>query len=310
MASRSPGHIRNVDPIMLKERGSVVTVQYGRLDVIDGAFVLVDKYGVRTQIPVGGLACVMLETGTTITHEAVKLASRVGCLLMWVADGVGRVYASGAHGGARADRLLLQAKAASDETARLHVVREMYRLRFKQEPPKNRSVQQLRGIEGSRVRRMYELLAKQYGIPWSRRSYKVEDWKSADPVNRALSTATASLYGICEAAVLVAGYSPAIGYIHTGKPLSFVYDIADIFKFDTVVPAAFRTIARQSNSIEHDTRIACRDLFRSQKILKRIVPVIDQVIHASGLRPPEIQPDQLTPAIPDKEKLSDGDRHN
>ncbi|MEX2445557.1 MAG: type I-E CRISPR-associated endonuclease Cas1e [Alkalispirochaeta sp.] len=295
---------------MLKERGSVVSVQYGRLDVIDGAFVLVDTYGVRTQIPVGGLACVMLETGTTITHEAVKLASRVGCLLMWVADGVGRVYASGAHGGARADRLLLQAKAAIDESARLQVVREMYRLRFQQEPPKNRSVQQLRGIEGSRVRRMYELLARQYRIPWNRRSYKVYDWNSADPVNRALSTATASLYGVCEAAILIAGYSPAIGYIHTGKPLSFVYDIADIFKFDTVVPAAFRTVARNSQSIERDTRIACRDLFRSEKILKRIVPVIDRVIHASGLQPPQVQPDQLTPAIPNAGKLSDGSRNN
>lgn len=310
MASRSPGHIRNVEPIMLKERGSIVAVQYGQLDVIDGAFVLVDRHGVRTQIPVGGLACVMLETGTSITHEAVKLAARVGCLLIWVADGVGRVYASGAHGGARSDRLLLQAKAASDESARLQVVREMYRLRFQQEPPKNRSVQQLRGIEGSRVRRMYELLAKQYRIPWNRRSYKVEDWNSADPVNRALSTATASLYGICEAAVLVAGYSPAIGYIHTGKPLSFVYDIADIFKFDTVVPAAFRTVSQNSQSIERDTRIACRDLFRSRKILKRIVPVIDQVIHASGLKPPEIQPDQLTPAIPNSGKLSDAGRSN
>jgi CRISPR-associated protein Cas1 len=129
-------------------------------------------------------------------------------------------------------------------------------------------------------------------------------------VNRALSTATASLYGICEAAILIAGYSPAIGYIHTGKPLSFVYDIADIFKFETVVPAAFRTVAKGSQSLERDVRIACRDSFRSQRILKRIVPVIDQVIYASGLTPPKVQPDQLTPAIPNAGKLSDAHRDN
>ena len=46
--------------------------------------------------------------------------------------------------------------------------------------------------------------------------------------NRCLSAATACLHGLTEAAVLAAGYAPAIGFLHTGKPLSFVYDIADL----------------------------------------------------------------------------------
>jgi CRISPR-associated protein Cas1 len=151
-------------PIPMKDRVSVLFVEKGNLDVLDGAFVIVDKNGVRTHIPVGGVACLMLEPGTRVSHAAVTLAARVGCLLVWVGDGGVRLYAAGQPGGARADRLLYQAKLALDDDARLKVVRKMYAMRFKEEPPERRSVEQLRGIEGVRVRKMYELLAKQYKV--------------------------------------------------------------------------------------------------------------------------------------------------
>ena len=120
--------------------------------MLDGAFVVVDKRGVRTHIPVGGVACLMLEPGIRVSHAAVTLASRVGCLLVWIGEAGVRLYASGQPGGARADRLLYQAKLALDDTARLNVVRKMYALRFKEEPPARHCVEQLRGIEGVRVR--------------------------------------------------------------------------------------------------------------------------------------------------------------
>lgn len=151
-------------PIPIKDRVSVLFLEKGRLDVLDGAFVLVDKNGVRTHIPVGGVACLMLEPGIRVSHAAVTLASRVGCLLVWVGEAGVRLYASGQPGGARADRLLYQAKLALDDTARLNVVRKMYEMRFKERPPERRSIQQLRGIEGVRVRKMYELLARQYKV--------------------------------------------------------------------------------------------------------------------------------------------------
>lgn len=130
-------------PIPMKDRLSVIFIYKGNLDVLDGAFVVVDKNGVRKQIPVGGIACLMLEPGTRVSHAAVVLAARVGCLLVWVGDGGVRLYASGQPGGARADRLLYQAKLALDDTARLKVVRKMYAIRFKEEPPERRSVEQL-----------------------------------------------------------------------------------------------------------------------------------------------------------------------
>jgi len=64
------------------------------------------------------------------------------------------------------------------------------------------------------------------------------------PPNRCLSAATACLHGLTEAAVPAAGYSPAIGILHTGKPLSFVYDIADPWKLTMVAPQAFKVAGR------------------------------------------------------------------
>jgi CRISP-associated protein Cas1 len=292
-------------PIPIKDRVSVFFLELGQLDVLDGSFVLVDKNGVRTHIPIGGVACLMLEPGIRVSHAAVTLASRVGCLLVWVGEAGVRLYASGQPGGARADRLLYQAKLALDDSARLKVVRKMYTLRFKEEPPERRSVEQLRGIEGVRVRKMYELLAKQFGVAWKRRNYDHTQWGSGDLPNRCLSSATACLYGIAEAAVLAAGYAPAIGFIHTGKPQSFVYDIADIFKFETVVPAAFRIAARKPGNPEREVRLACRDSFRQSRLLDRIIPTIEEVLAAGGISKPEAPAESVAPVIPNKEGIGD-----
>ena len=292
-------------PVPIKDRVSVFYVEKGNLDVIDGAFVVVDKNGVRTHIPVGGVACLMLEPGSRVSHAAVTLAARVGCLLVWIGEAGVRLYAAGQPGGARADRLLYQAKLALDDTARLKVVRKMYEIRFGEKSPERRSVNQLRGIEGARVRKMYELLARQYKVPWKNRNYDHTSWGSGDLPNRCLSSATACLYGICEAAILAAGYAPAVGFIHTGKPQSFVYDIADIFKFETVVPVAFKIAAKKPDNPERAVRIACRDAFRQTKLLKRIIPTIEDVLTAGEISVPEKPQESVDIAIPNKEGIGD-----
>jgi len=292
-------------PIAMKERVSVLFVERGELDVIDGAFVLVDKSGVRTHIPVGSIACLMLEPGIRVSHAASVLAARVGTLLVWVGEGGVRLYAAGQPGGARADRLLHQARLALDESSRLKVVRKMYALRFGEEPPSRRSVDQLRGIEGARVRKTYEILAKRYNVEWKRRNYNHKIWQSGDLPNRCLSSATACLYGITEAAVLAAGYAPAVGFIHTGKPLSFVYDIADIFKFDTVVPVAFQVAARHPKEPEREVRLACRDAFRRTGLLARIIPTIEEILAVDGEPPKSLPSGVVGPAFPEPKGVGD-----
>jgi CRISPR-associated protein Cas1 len=284
-------------PIPLKERASIVFVERGQLDVIDGAFVLVDANGVRTVIPVGGLAAIMLEPGTRASHAAVSLAARAGTLLIWVGEAGVRLYATGQPGGARADRLLWQCRLAMDETARLKIVRRMFSMRFGEAAPERRSVDQLRGIEGARVRTIYAGLARQFGIQWTRRNYDPGHFDLSDTPNRCLSAATSCLYGITEAAVLAAGYAPAVGFLHSGKPLSFVYDIADLFKFETVVPVAFRVAAeaakgRLRGPAETAVRHECRNSFRKSDILTRLIPAIDEVLSAGEIAPPE-EPDYV-----------------
>src|SRR5436190_9985776 len=88
-------------PIPMKERSSIMFVEKGQLDVLDGAFVVIDKNGVRTHIPIGGLACVMLEPGARISHAAVALAARAGTLVVWVGEARLALYAAGQPGGAR-----------------------------------------------------------------------------------------------------------------------------------------------------------------------------------------------------------------
>ena len=296
-------------PIPMKDRISMIFVYYGRIDVKDGAFVVVNEVDgqdrERKHIPVGSVACIMLEPGTRISHAAVKLAAVTGTLLIWVGEAGVRLYSSGQPGGARSDKLLYQAGLALDEGLRLKVVKKMFEMRFGEKPPERRSVDQLRGIEGIRVKKLYELLARQYNVKWKGRRYDPKRWESGDVVNRCLSAATSCLYGVTEAAVLAAGYAPAVGFLHSGKPLSFVYDVADIFKFETIVPIAFQIASRNPAQPDREVRIACRDVFRRTRLLKRIIPSIEEILSAGGIQPPPPPEDAQPPAIPEPAKLGD-----
>tara|TARA_B100000683_G_scaffold277208_1_gene334517 strand:- start:2142 stop:3014 length:873 start_codon:yes stop_codon:yes gene_type:complete len=284
----------------------MIFVSMGRIDVKDGAFVVIDEVnGERKHIPVGSVACIMLEPGTRVSHMAVKLAATVGTLLIWVGESGVRLYSAGQPGGARSDKLLYQAKLALDDELRLKVVRKMFELRFGEAAPEKRSIDQLRGIEGARVRKTYELLAKQYGVKWHGRRYDPKDWDAGDTVNKCLSAATACLYGVTEAAILAAGYAPAVGFLHTGKPLSFVYDIADIVKFETVVPVAFQVAKRSPGQPDREVRIACRNSFRETRLLKRIVPLIEDILSAGGIAPPPPPDDAQPPVIPEPPSVGD-----
>lgn len=278
----------------------------GWIDVKDGAFVVIEKEDrIRTQIPVGSIACLLLEPGTRVSHAAVRLAAQVGTLLIWVGEAGVRLYSAGQPGGARSDKLLYQASLALDEQLRLKVVRKMFELRFGEEAPARRSVDQLRGIEGARVRKTYQLLATQYNVAWKGRTYDVKNWDKGDIANRCLSAATSCLYGVTEAAILAAGYAPAIGFLHTGKPLSFVYDIADLIKFETVVPVAFEVAGKNMPQPDRRVRQQCRDAFRSQRTLAKLIPLIEEVLQAGGIEPPPSPADSQPPAIPEPESVGD-----
>jgi CRISPR-associated protein Cas1 len=258
---------------------SYLYVEHCRIDQEAKAIALHDARG-KVPVPCAGLTTLMLGPGTSITHAAVRTLADSGCLVLWTGEGAVRFYAQGMGETRSARNLLRQAQLHADPVARLKVVRRLYEMRFPEPLAQGLTLQQIRGREGVRVREAYARASRETGITWSGRAYRRERWAAADPVNRALSAGNSCLYGVCHAAIVSAGYSPALGFIHTGKMLSFVYDVADLYKAEITVPLAFRAAAEGLDRLESRVRQACRDHFHEQRLLQRIVPDIE---HALGI---------------------------
>jgi CRISPR-associated protein Cas1 len=263
-----------------RDRWSYLYLEMGRLDV-DADGLGFHQGEAVARVPIDQLSVVMLGPGSTVTHAAVKSLSQNNCLLAWTGqDGV-RLYAASIGGTYSARRLIRQAKLVSDEEKRLEVAWRMYRFRFAEAIPPVVSLESIRGMEGIRVRRAYAEASAKYGVEWKGRRYDQADWSKGDPINRALSAANACLYGICHAGILSAGYSSALGFIHTGKMLSFVYDIADLYKTEVTVPTAFKIAAENPPDIERAVRMECRKTFHEFKLMERLLPDVGEVLGVS-----------------------------
>ena len=259
---------------------SYLYVEHCRVDQESRAIAVHDASG-KVPVPCANLALLMLGPGVSITHAAVSILADHGCLVAWCGEAGVRFYAVGMGETRSATNLLHQARVWADEDLRMQVVRGLYQLRFAETFDQELTLQQIRGMEGARVRDAYAGAAKDTGVPWSGRSYQRDRWSDADPVNRALSAANSCLYGICHAAILSAGFSPALGFIHTGKMLSFVYDIADLYKADISIPTAFQAAAAAQDGLERQVRIACRDRFVQTRLLERIIPDVREALMLS-----------------------------
>jgi CRISPR-associated protein Cas1 len=273
------------------DRWSYLYLEMGTLDQSSAGLVYRNKNG-DCDVPINQLSVVLLGPGTTITHAAVKALAQNNCLLAWVGqDGV-RFYAHSTGGTFSARRLLWQARLASDDKERLAVVYRMYQKRFPGTDLSGKSLEQVRGMEGMRVRAAYTQAAREYGLEWKGRNYDQDDWFQATPANRAVSAANACLYGICHAGIVSAGYSAALGFIHTGRMLSFVYDVADFYKVEVTVPLAFRLTAEGADDLERRVRLACRQAFHEARLMERILPDIAEVLHVAddpGESPEELE---------------------
>lgn len=229
-------------------------------------------------VPAAALAVLLMGPGTTITHAAVQTLADNNCQVLWCGEHGVRFYAQGLGGARHSRNLIHQAALVSNDLTRLQVVIRMYCMRFGEQVEEDITLQQLRGKEGIRVRQAYAEASQRFGVPWEGRSYKRDTWNAADPVNRALSAANACLYGLVHAAILSGGYSPALGFVHCGKQLSFVYDVADLYKVEHTIPVAFAMVAEGCTELERRVRIACRDRFRQTRLMERILPDIAKLL--------------------------------
>ena len=229
------------------------------------------------EIPSAMLLALLLGPGTSITQGAMQVISETAATVVWVGEQGVRTYASGRSATKGASNLLRQVSAWSNHENRIEVVRRMYSLRFG-ESVAGGSVEELRGREGVRVRDAYARLAASHGVPWSGRSFEA----GADKVNHCISWANSCLYGVTAAAIHAMGYMPGLGFIHTGKALSFVYDIADLYKIELGLPVAFE-ISKTVDGDERAVRHAMRDAFFEGRLLERIPKDLDQLFE--GFRP-------------------------
>jgi len=260
----------------LRDSMSYIYVEHAIIEQDNLSIVLIKEDG-RIPIPIANLTVLLIGPGTRITHAAIKAICDNGCMAVWCGEKAERFYASGMGETRSAFNLLRQAELCMDETLHMEVVRRMYERRFSDIPDKDMTLRQIRGLEGIRVKQAYKLASKVTGVPWRMRDYKGTQWEASDRVNRALSAANACLYALCHAAIVTLGYSPGLGFIHTGKMLSFVYDIADLYKVDTTIPAAFEAASSQNAEIEREVRIICRRYFKNYGVLKRIPEDIDWI---------------------------------
>lgn len=231
-----------------------------------------------THIPAAGIATLLLGPGTRVTHQAMNLLGESGVVTCWVGEGGARLYAS-APALSRSTRLLeAQARLVSNRSLRLGVARRMYQLRFPNEDVSRATMQQLRGMEGARVRRAYRAAAAQTGVAWKGRRYDPEVWSAGDDVNRALSAANSCLYGVIHSVVVAVGCSTGLGFVHTGHVLAFVYDIADLYKSEVTIPAAFVAATEGEANLASRVRRLVREHIYSHHILDRAVQDIHYLL--------------------------------
>lgn len=227
-------------------------------------------------VPAASLLAVLLGPGTSVSHQAMSLLGECGTTAVWVGERGVRYYAHGRSLATSTRLLEAQASRVSSRHKRLDVARRMYSKRFAGEQVSGLTMQQLRGREGARMKRVYRYHSERTGAPWARRDYRPDDFEASDPINKALSAAHAALYGVVHAVIVSLGCSPGLGFVHTGHERSFVYDIADLYKADVTIPIAFDVVAEGMEDVTGTTRRRVRDeIFRARVIERTVADIYD-----------------------------------
>jgi CRISP-associated protein Cas1 len=263
---------------LARDRWTPLYMEHGRLEVDDSSVKWIGADRTVMRIPIATVSTIMLGPGTTITHAAIKACSDCNTPVCWVGEDGMRFYAFGSsptHDNARARK---QADIYASRSKRTAVARSMFSRRFPDIDVSKSSVQELRGMEGIRVRNMYSELGQQYGVTWKGRNYNPNNWHIADNINRAISAANSSLYALCTAIIYSMGYMPQLGFVHVGGTLPFVFDIADMYKPETTLLAAFQTLGANPKATEKEVLVALKKRIESFKLLDRIPKDIEELL--------------------------------
>jgi CRISP-associated protein Cas1 len=223
----------------VKDKYPFIYLERGRLEIDDSSVKWIDCDGNVVRLPVATLNCLLLGPGTTVTHEAVKIMAAANCSLCWVGEDSLFFYAAGQTPTSNTRNIKKQILLSSDKKKSVEVARRMFARRFPTADLKDKTLNEMMGMEGFRVREMYEKKAKEYNVGWKGRTFTPGKFEMGDITNQVLTSSNAALYGILSSAVHSLGYSPHIGFIHSGSPLPFVYDLADLYKETLCIDLAF-----------------------------------------------------------------------
>lgn len=279
MSAGSPAQ-RATSPRQLSrvgDRSSFLYLERCTIHRDSNAITAEDADGV-THIPSATIGTLLLGPGTRVTHQAMSVLGECGAGVIWVGEQGVRYYASGRALSRSSALAEAQATAWASRRTRLDVARAMYRLRFPDEDPASFSRQELLGREGRRVKDCYRQHAARVGLPWDGRRYTPGDFTSADPANQAITAAAQAMYGIAHAVTTALGCSPALGFVHSGHELSFVLDIADLYKTEIGIPLAFDVAAESAEEVGSRTRRALRDRIHELRLMDRVVDDIKQLL--------------------------------
>jgi CRISPR-associated protein Cas1 len=264
--------------VMVSCRWTPLYLEHGRLEVKDSGIQWSGHDGTTWQIPIAMVTSLILGPGTTVTHAAIKVCAESNTMICWTGEDGLRFYAVGSsptHDNTNARK---QVEAVSNPQRQTEVARRMFAKRFVGVDVDEHSVDTLRGMEGVRVRDLYREMGIRYGVAWKGRRYGPANWDVADEINRAISIANVSLYALVTAVVCSMGYLPQLGFIHLDGPLPFVYDIADIYKQETSLDAAFQSIGANANSTGKEILKAFRQKIEATRLLQRIPRDLEELM--------------------------------
>lgn len=256
-----------------------IYLERGRLEIDDSSLKWIDSHGEVIRLPIATVSCLLLGPGTSITHEAVKVAAAANCSVCWVGEDSLLFFATGITPVSDSRNLRRQAELSSDEQMSLTVARKMMRQRFPGASLDNKTRQELMGMEGIRVRDLYLQKAEQYGVGWKGRSYTPGRFELSDLTNRILTASNAALYGILCSITHSLGYSPHLGFIHSGSPLPFIYDLADLYKAELCIDLAFAlTLSLAGDYNRYAVSEAFRKRVLEYDLMKRVPADLEELI--------------------------------
>lgn len=275
----------------ISDRVTFIYIEHAKINRVDGAVTVAESRGI-VRIPASMIGIILLGPGTNVSHRAMELLGESGTSVAWVGEYGIRQYAHGRSLSHTSRYLEIQAKLVSNTHTRLQVARKMYQMRFPNEDVSSLTMQQLRAKEGARVRKLYRKMSGEYGVKWSGRTYDPDNYEGGDPVNQALSAANVALYGLAYSAITAMGMAAGLGFVHTGHDLSFVYDIADLYKAEITVPIAFQVASeyKSGDDIGRISRQKVRDVFMNGKVFAGIVRDIQSLIGIKEDERLEIEP--------------------